>query len=192
MLSRTSNLRNSAEPKINLAANFSLAEGDALHPAVFSMSPGSSSPKGYRSIFLFFFQISWPEDVFSNPMLRRTSILQNSAESKINLAVSFSLADLSVLHPTVPSMSFDSFPMGGYSSIFVLGWRNFFYRKLILRKSFPRTSNLQNSAEPKINLAASISLAERDALHPAVFSMSPRSSSLGGCSSIFVLVWRHI
>ena len=53
MLRRTSNLRNSAEPKINLAANFSLAEGNALHPAVFFISPGASSPKGYRSIFVF-------------------------------------------------------------------------------------------------------------------------------------------
>ena len=52
-------------------------------------------------------------------MLPRTSNLQISAEPKINLAASFSLADLSVLHPTVPSMSPESSSLGGYRSIFV-------------------------------------------------------------------------
>ena len=51
MLLRTSNRQNSAEPKIILAANFSLAEREKLNPVVSSMSPGSSSHKGYRSIF---------------------------------------------------------------------------------------------------------------------------------------------
>ena len=51
----------------------------------------------------------------------------------------------------------------------------------------PRTSNPQISAEPKINWAASISLADLRALYPTVSAMSSGSFSPKGCSSIFDL-----
>jgi hypothetical protein len=83
MLLRTSNRQNSAEPKIILAANFSLAEREKLNPVVSSMSPGSSSPKGYRSIFNLDLDLSCLPNLYAINTFLRGACVKSSFSNHV-------------------------------------------------------------------------------------------------------------